>query len=82
MFVSGAPLRQLGPHGERLVDASLLTWFNASAEPLDIVLPENDWAQRGFVVLSTDAALGVGTPRAAGQSITIGPRTVVVMQPT
>jgi hypothetical protein len=46
------------------------------------VLPENDWAQRGFVVLSTDAALGVGTPRAAGQSITIGPRTVVVMQPT
>ncbi|MEV6866003.1 MerR family DNA-binding transcriptional regulator [Streptosporangium subroseum] len=82
MFVSGAPLRQPGPHGGQLVDASFLTWFNASAEPLDIVLPENDWAQRGFVVLSTDAALGVGTPPAAGQSITIGPRTVVVMRST
>ncbi|WP_411090111.1 hypothetical protein [Streptomyces sp. 061-3] len=53
-----------------------------SAEPLDIVLPENDWAQRGFVLLSTDAALGVGTPLAAGQSITVGPRAVVVMQST
>ncbi|WP_371784205.1 hypothetical protein [Streptosporangium subroseum] len=44
--------------------------------------PGIDWGERGFGVLSTDAALGVGTPPAAGPSITIGPRIVVVMRST
>ncbi|MCW3820248.1 hypothetical protein ONA91_38045 [Micromonospora sp. DR5-3] len=52
------------------------------AEPLDIVLPEYDWARRGVVVLSADAAVGLGTPLAARQSITIGPCTVVVLEST
>ncbi|MGW1544475.1 hypothetical protein ACWCPM_30340 [Streptomyces sp. NPDC002309] len=44
------------------------------------MLPENDWAQRGFVVLSSDAAHGVGTPLAAGRPIPVGARILEVMQ--
>ena len=54
MFVSGDPLRSPGPRGEQQVDASFMIWLNASARPVAIELPENDWVQTGEVVLSTD----------------------------
>ncbi len=48
----GRPLRSPGPRGEQQVDASFALWFNAAADPVDIVLPLNPWVQRGEVVLS------------------------------
>jgi glycogen debranching enzyme GlgX len=79
-FVSGAPLRVPGPCGEQLIDSSFLLWFNASSEPLELTLPENDWVQAGEVVLSTDEALPEGTGVKAGQDITLGARTVLVVR--
>ena len=46
MFVSGDPLRSPGPRGEQQRDASFLLWFNAGEEPVEVVLPDNDWVQR------------------------------------
>lgn len=80
MFVSGSPLREPGPRGEQLVDKSFVIWFNSSAVPLQVVLPENDWVQAGEVVLSTDAGLPVGTAVKAGEELTLGSRTVVVFR--
>jgi len=80
MFVSGAPLRSPGPRGEQQVDTSFMLWFNSDSLPQRITIPENDWVQTGDVVLSTDAELPVGTPVKAGDRLSIGPRTVVVLR--
>ena len=80
MFVSGDPLRSPGPHGEQQVDSSFVIWFNAGADAVEVTLPENDWVQAGEVVLSTDPDLPVGTPVHAGDVLTLGARTVVVLR--
>ncbi|MEX0428789.1 glycogen debranching protein GlgX [Nocardioides sp. DS6] len=79
-FVSGAPLREPGRCGEQLIDASFVLWFNASDKPLTIVLPENEWVHTGDIVLSTDFRLPVGTAVKAGDRITLGRHTIVVIQ--
>ncbi len=80
MFVSGAPLRSPGPRGEQQVDKSFMLWFNSDWQPQQISLPENDWVQTGEVVLSTDVKLPVGTLVKAGDRISLGRRTVVVLR--
>ena len=81
MFVSGAPLRAPGRHGEQQVDKSFLLWFNAGWLPATITLPENDWVQTGEVVLSTDVRLPVGTQsRPATGSPSAAVRVVVLRE--
>ena len=80
MFVSGRPLREPGPQGEQVIDASFLMWFHAGAEPCAVHLPDNDWVRRGQVVLSTDPDLASGSWVEAGQELRIGGRSVVVLQ--
>ena len=80
MFVSGAPLRAPGPRGEQQVDRSFMLWFNAGWLPQAVHLPENDWVQRGEVVLSTDVKLDVGAEVVAGDRISVGRRSVVVLR--
>ncbi len=80
MFVSGKPLREPGPRGEQVIDASFLMWFHAGSEPCSVFLPDNDWVRQGQVVLSTDPDQKVGTPVEAGEELLIGPRCVVVLQ--
>ncbi|MBU2074890.1 MAG: glycogen debranching protein GlgX [Actinobacteria bacterium] len=80
MFVSGAPLRAPGPRGEQQVDRSFMLWFNAGWLPQAVHLPENDWVQRGEVVLSTDVKLDVGAEVEAGDRISVGRRSVVVLR--
>ena len=82
MFVSGAPLRSPGPRGEQQVDKSFMIWMNSDAKPLRIEVPENDWVQAGEVVLSTDFKLPVGTPVQAGDRLSLGSRTIVVLRQT
>jgi len=80
MFVSGKPLREPGPQGEQVIDASFLMWFHAGPEPCAAYLPDNDWVRRGEVVLSTDPELPCGTAAEASQELCLGPRSVVVLQ--
>ncbi|MEI5674593.1 glycogen debranching protein GlgX [Nocardioides sp. CCNWLW212] len=80
MFVSGQPLRAPGPQGQQQVDKSFMLWFNSGWLPQRVELPENDWVQSGEVVLSTDVKLPIGTSVKAGDRISIGRRTVVVLR--
>ena len=82
MFVSGSPLRAPGPRGEEQHDSSFLLWLNGSEYACDCTLPKNEWVQEGAVVLSTDPDLPVGTPVTAGSSITVAPRSLVLLQQT
>ncbi len=80
LFVSGGPLRSPDRYGHQILDDSFVLWFNAGDTPLEVTLPVQQWVRSGAVALSTDAALPTGTPLVAGQQITLGPRTVVVIQ--
>jgi glycogen operon protein len=80
MFLSGKPLREPGPRGEQLVDASFALWFHAADEPVQLEFPENDWVSKVEVVLSTDPDLPAGTTADPGSALTLGGRCVVVLQ--
>jgi len=79
-FLSGAPLRAPGPRGEQQIDSTFVLWPNAGDEPLEILMPENEWVQHGEVVLSTDSQLVVGTRVSAGEKLTLEPKTIVVLR--
>ncbi|HSV37582.1 MAG TPA: glycogen debranching protein GlgX [Nocardioidaceae bacterium] len=80
MFVSGVPLRQPGSRGERQSDASFLMWFHAGDEPIEVTLPHNAWVEHGEVVLSTDPDHEQGKPVQAGDALTLGARSLLVLR--
>jgi glycogen operon protein len=80
MFVSGDPLRSPGPRGEQQRDSSFKLWLNGSGEECKATLPTNEWVQHGVVILSTDPGTPVGLEVQAGGSITLGPRSLVLLQ--
>ena len=82
MFVSGAPLRSPGPHGEQQVDKSFLIYLNSGSTPAHLELPEQSWVRAGEVVLSTDLALPVGTPVKVGDRLSLASRSVLVLRET
>ncbi len=80
MFVSGAPLRSPGPHGEQQVDNSFAMFFNSGDKAVQVELPANDWVHSGEVALSTDPKLPTGTPVKTGDQMRLGGRSVVVLR--
>ncbi|GAB4006061.1 glycogen debranching protein GlgX [Nocardioides ultimimeridianus] len=80
MFVSGSPLREAGPRGEVLHDASFLLWLNGSPNACECLLADNPWVTSGVVVLSTDEALPVGTPVEAGRTMPLSAHSLVLLQ--
>jgi glycogen debranching enzyme GlgX len=80
MFLSGDPLRFPGPRGERLQDASFMIWFNAHPETGRVALPEQNWVKAGEVVLSTDGDHPEGERVDAGETISIAPRSLLVLR--
>jgi glycogen debranching enzyme GlgX len=82
MFVSGAPLRSPGPHGEQQVDKSFMIYLNSGPRPVAVEVPLNDWVQAGEVVLSTDVRLPTGTPVKAGDRLSLGSRSLMVLRET
>ena len=80
MFVSGAPLRSPGPHGEQQVDKSFAMFFNSGDKSVQVELPANDWVHSGEVALSTDPKLPIGTPVKSGDRMRLGGRSVVVLR--
>ncbi len=80
MFVSGDPLRTLGPRGEVLRDSGFLLWLNASPEEVTVTLPENAWVTTGEVVLSTDPDVPASLKVVAGEELLLPARSQVLLQ--
>lgn len=57
VFLNGNAISEPGSRGERISDDSFLLMFNASAEPLDFVVPVNHGRQ-WQVVVDTSRAEG------------------------
>ncbi|MFG2498037.1 glycogen debranching protein GlgX [Streptomyces sp. NPDC048441] len=83
VFLNGNAISEPGTRGERIADDSFLMMFNASAEPLEFVVPVNHGRQ-WQVVVDTARAEGVppGTgPKArAGERLTLADRSLTVLQ--
>jgi pullulanase/glycogen debranching enzyme len=79
MLVTGDPLRSPGPRGEQQWDSSFLLWLNAEPKPIKVTTPDRGWGP-GEVVVSTCTDLPVGTVVGAGEVLTLGGRTVVVLR--
>jgi isoamylase len=59
MYLSGADIRDVGPHGEPIVDDSFLVIMHAGLEPSTFILPGAPWATSYEVVLdNTDPTNG------------------------
>ncbi len=80
MFLNGDPLRSPGPQGEQIRDKSFMIWLNAGAADVTLALPANRWVHSGEVVLSTNAAVQVGTPVAEGTELILQGRSVLVLR--
>ncbi|MFH8791869.1 glycogen debranching protein GlgX [Streptomyces sp. NPDC017941] len=75
VFLNGNAISEPGERGERISDDSFLLMFNASADPLDFVVPVNQGAQWQVVV---DTAREDGVPPGTGMKVRAGERVTLV----
>jgi glycogen debranching enzyme GlgX len=80
MFVCGDPLRERGPRGEVLHDASFLLWFHARGSAGRVRLPDASWMPAAEVVLSTDPGQPCGRQVEAGAVLELAPRSMLVLR--
>ncbi|GAA0726037.1 glycogen debranching protein GlgX [Dactylosporangium roseum] len=83
LFVNGESITERGSHGERHVDDSFLLCFNAHSEPLEFVVPSQDYGKEWELVIATAAGPARdGGSYTAGGTITVPDRSLVVLDRT
>ena len=81
MYLSGADIRDVGPHGEPIVDDSFLVIMHAGLEPSTFILPGTPWATSYEVVLdNTDPTNGATL--AAGSTLDVPAVAFMVLRAT
>jgi isoamylase len=80
-YLNGEGIPDRDARGERVVDDSFLLCFSAHDQPLEFRVPGAEYAPTWHVVLDTARPdLDDGTVVAAGGSVTVGPRALVVLR--
>ncbi|WP_431523844.1 glycogen debranching protein GlgX [Mycobacterium europaeum] len=86
VFLNGEAITAPNARGERVVDDSFLLCFNAGEDPVEFVLPNNEYAQEWTVELDTNDPVGVKDDADqvmnAGQQIVVGSRSLLVLRKT
>jgi isoamylase len=82
MFLSGDGIRSRGPRGERIVGDSFLLWLHSGADPIDVTLPDDDWAQTYDVAIDTAGARTPQERHKAGDAVTIPARSCLLLRAT
>ncbi|HJQ02422.1 MAG TPA: glycogen debranching protein GlgX [Jatrophihabitans sp.] len=81
VFLNGAGIPDTDARGERVVDDSFLLCFSADDNDLEFRVPDGSVANEWEVVLDTaQAAITDGKPVQAGDTVTVLPRTLVVLR--
>jgi isoamylase len=80
MFLNGQGIRERDARGQRIVDVNFLLYFNADPDAADCRLPATEFCPHWEVVVDTAGVSVDRTARAAGSTITIAGRSVVVLR--
>lgn len=83
VFLNGNAISEPGTRGERVTDDSFLLMFNASAEPIDFVVPVDHGRQWQVVVDTAKPETmqeGSGKKVEAGDRLTLVDRSMTVLQ--
>jgi glycogen operon protein len=79
IFLNGQGIAGRDARGERIVDKSFLLYFNAHDEVVEITVPAVELSPQWEVVVDTAGQLAGGDPLAAGSTIAIQGRSLVVL---
>ena len=83
VFLNGEAIPEPDARGERIVDDSFLLCFNAHAYPVDFLTPDGRYAGEWTIVIDTfDPDTTDGRVVTAGTSVTVPPRSVLVLKRT
>ncbi|MEH1128268.1 glycogen debranching protein GlgX [Micromonospora sp. CPCC 206061] len=80
VFVNGEGIKERGRYGERQCDSSFLLCFNGHHQPVDFVLPPQEYAEKWQTVVDTaDAGPSTPTMVGAGARIRVPERSLLVL---
>ena len=86
VFLNGEAITAPNARGERVVDDSFLLCFNAGEEPVEFVMPNDDYAREWTVELDTNDPVGVKDDADhvmnAGEQLVVPSRSVLVFRKT
>ncbi|TBN57161.1 glycogen debranching enzyme GlgX [Glaciihabitans arcticus] len=80
MFLNGQGIRGKDARGERISDRNFIVFFNANDEPVDFVLPSEEFSPSWEVVVDTAGIAVSVEPRHAESTLHILPRSTVVLR--
>jgi glycogen operon protein len=81
VFLNGDAISEPDLRGEPVVDDSFLILLNSNYEPVDFLLPPEEYGESWTVVVDTASATGAGTdePHAAGTTVQLEARSTLVL---
>ncbi len=80
MYLNGHGISGLDIRGNRIVDDHFLLFFNASHEAVKFRLPAEEFSESWSVIIDTAAHGRDKRARAAGSTLEVSPRSVVVLR--
>ncbi|MBD7958200.1 glycogen debranching protein GlgX [Microbacterium sp. Sa4CUA7] len=80
MFLNGNGIRERDRRGEKITDQHFFVLFNSGDEAVDFHIPDADFAPRWDVMVDTDGELADSPPVDPGGSITVQPKSLVVLR--
>ena len=80
MFLNGDGIRARDARGQDISDANFLLYFNASEEGVTFELPSAEYGAHWDLVLDTAIPIAPEGNVLAGESITVGGRSVIVLR--
>ncbi|OBH94541.1 hypothetical protein A5679_21985 [Mycobacterium scrofulaceum] len=83
VFLNGEAITAPNARGERVVDDSFLLCFNAGEEPVEFVMPNDDYAQEWTVELDTNHPTGDADQVVnAEEKVSLPGRSLLVLRKT
>jgi glycogen operon protein len=84
VFLNGEQIAERGSRGEQVIDDSFLVCFNAHDGALDFATPDGEYAKSWVIELDTETPTGASQYEdgevTGGTSVTVAPRSVVVLR--
>ncbi|WP_309617078.1 glycogen debranching protein GlgX [Salinibacterium sp.] len=80
MFLNGDGIRARDARGQAITDANFLLYFNASEQGVEFELPSAEYGEQWDLVLDTAVVVDPDAIFTAGDSITVGGRSVMVLR--